>query len=82
MWEIGFIALWLWCGYLASGYVFGYFQREFQLIASENLNDDIGSFVFAFVFGPVSLLVIFRGDWSKHGRLYPWQVKRNTGSES
>lgn len=84
MWEIVFLlaVIWFGCGYLAAGYVFAYFQREYEPIAADNLKNDTDIFVFAFVFGVVSLVALSTDDWRKHGRLYPWQVKRNTGGES
>lgn len=72
------IVIWLWCGYLAAGYVFAYFQREFPTIASQKRSADLATSLLGFVFGPISLAAA-HPEFVKHGRLYPWQVSLSKG---
>lgn len=51
-------AAWVGCGVINAGITYAYFQRGFRIIADERRNDDVLLSLFAFITGPVGLLVM------------------------
>ena len=71
---VGFIVFWFLCGFVASGFIFAYFQREFTFIRKDKFEIDQNNAIVCLLFGAIALLISYTG-YRSHGWLNPWGKK-------
>jgi len=64
------LAVWVICGVLEYGLCFGFFQREYPILAEEDRGDDKRRAFIAAMSGPIGLLSSLLLGHYKHGFKY------------
>ena len=67
------IIIWLVFGFIASGFAYGYLQKEYSTIAKETrLGDKLFAIILGVIFGPLFLLMMLLLGKYKHGWKAIW----------